>query len=321
MGDVSLGECALCGCAQLSFACFGPVAFTDAVFSGCEQLTAVNASRVVSVTKGAFVGSSVEAFAGGECPAECGDALEYVATPAGPPGEMVWRSDAEPVELTAMTRLKVLGRSLEISGEQRRFLAEMDLSAFDRLPAGCTLRESFGLKRVRFSQNLVEIPDNFFKDCSRLVAVNSGECLSLERIGKRAFSDCWKLRELIIPESCREVYVSFSGISSLDLRRSEATLVKGVGCHHMRRLCLLTRVACELLASSNPALSHMSLRVWPRGNDWGWACSMRPEEMRLFSMRAAPVLDSAGACCLSNAHVFADIGAVGERQSRPCMPC
>jgi hypothetical protein len=42
--------------------------------------------------------------------------------------------------------------------------------------------------------------------------------------------------------------------------------------------------------------------------------------MRLFSMRAASLMGGAGACYLSKAQIFADIGSVGERQSRPALP-
>jgi hypothetical protein len=136
-----------------------------------------------------------------------------------------------------------------------------------------------------------------------------------------AMVGCWKLKVLVIPQNCREVDVSYSGISALDVRGSEAESVRAFDCYHMRTLCLPNRMACELEASSNPALVHVSLRVWPRGNAWQWARSTRPEEMRLFSMRAAPVTDGAGAYCLSGAQIFADVGSVGERQSRPALPC
>jgi hypothetical protein len=157
--------------------------------------------------------------------------------------------------------------------------------------------------------------------CSRLVDVNSGECLSLVVIRPSAFFGCWELRESVVPESCKQVDVRFCGIASLDIHRSEATFVHASGCHHMRKLCLPDRVACNLQVWLTPALQHLSFRVWPQGNDWNWGHNTRPEEMRLFAQRAAPALDGAGACCLSNARVFADIGAVGVRQSRPALPC
>jgi hypothetical protein len=134
---------------------------------------------------------------------ECRDALECIAIPVAPSGQAVWRCGDEPLELTAVTRLIVLGGSLQIALEQRRFLTEIDRAAFDRLPPGTTLHKSFALKRVRFSRNLGEIPDRFLEDCGRLVDVNSEECQSLERVGEWAFCSCWQLREVLVPGVAR----------------------------------------------------------------------------------------------------------------------
>jgi hypothetical protein len=280
----------------------------------------MNASRVISAVKRALVGSGIEAFTGGEWPSECKDALEFVATPAAPSVPTVWLGDNGPLELICTTRLTVLGGSLVIAIEQRRFLAEVDLSAFGQLPWGSTLAGSFALRVVRFSRELMEIPRGVSHNCSRLIDVNSGECYSMTMINQQAFYGCWKLRELIIPDGCTVVGASGSGVGSLDLRGSKATSVLADNCYHMGKFFLPNRVACVLGMLYCPALSHLSLRIWPRGNAWGWARNVRLKEMRLSSMRAAPLSDGAGAC-LSRAHVFADVGSVGERQARPALPC
>jgi hypothetical protein len=217
-------------------------------FDGCDERTVLNALRVVSVTERAFVGSGIERFAGGEWPAECRDALENISTPIGPLEQVVWRGGAERLELTSMTRLTVLGRSLRMTVEQRRFLVEIDLSAFDRLPVDSTLADSWSLKTIRFSRNLMAIPDDFLAGCRRLVDVNSGDCQSLKTIGVWAFERCWKLKELGIPQSCSEVDVCSSGISALDLRWSRATEINADGCIHMRKLCLPNRIRCVFFA-------------------------------------------------------------------------
>jgi hypothetical protein len=207
-----------------------------------------------------------------------------------------------------MTRLTVLSGSLMMTFPQRRFLAEIDLSAFDRLPVHSTLAESWSLKTVRFSRELVAVPGCFLRGCRRLVDVNSSEWQSLKTIGDLAFDRCWKLKELVIPQSCRGIDVCSSGISALDLQWSGATEVKADGCIHMRRLCLPNRIRCVLVAGPGPAEVHISLRIWPRNDLRELGPSMKPKEMRLFSMRAAPARDGTDFCLL-NAQIFADTGS------------
>jgi hypothetical protein len=87
----------------------------------------------------------------------------------------------------------------------------------------------------------------------------------------------------------------------------------------MRKLYLPNRVPYLLGAEHNPALLHVSLRLWPQNNDCEWMRGTRPKEMRLFSIRAAAVADGAEACCLSNAQVFRTSDQlVGVNLALPC---
>jgi hypothetical protein len=115
--------------------------------------------------------------------------------------------------------------------------------------------------------------------------------------------------------------VGLSGIAALVLRWSQCASVKAEDCYHMRKLYLLNRMPYLLEAEYDLALLRVSLRLWPQNNDCEWMRGTRPKEMRVFSIRAAAVADGAEACCLSNAQVFAEIGSVGGRESRPAVSC
>jgi hypothetical protein len=291
----------------------------DYAFSGCRELKAVSAKRVVKLSKMALVGSSVETLSGGEWPASGREVLKDMAVAAGPWVPVVWQPDA-PLEVATLTSLSMQGGSLVVADGQGRLPVELDLSALDRLPSGRTLERAFALKSVRFSRMLVEIPERFLANCGQLVEVNSGECDSLRTIGIGAFEGCWLLREMVIPRGCQQINMGSSGILELDLRGCDGAYVSVVACHLLRKLCLSERASFKLLGGCNPALSSLSLRWWPRGGDWSWMRSTRLSEVRLRSMKGSVLEDGVWTFGLSHAVVFAEVGSIGLREGRPALP-
>jgi hypothetical protein len=136
LGEVAVNKCAFRGCVQLRVASFGVVRFRALVFDGCEQLATISASRVARVSLKGFVGSSVVGFTGCRYSADCRKALEYITTPDVPAVPVVWAGDDGRLNLTSMALLTVQRGPLDVTPEQHRFLAEIDLSAFNHLPAG-----------------------------------------------------------------------------------------------------------------------------------------------------------------------------------------
>jgi hypothetical protein len=275
---VTVGEGAFKGCLALEYAAFAQVSWDRAVFEACDRLQVVTVRSVVDVDEHALLGSNAHWVTSVPWLKEQRHTLDVVIPAADGCTTRVWTADATPA-LVAMTALTATGGRQIMTAAQRRLLGEVDLSALASLPPDLTLANSYFLRMARLPATTEEIPARFFCNCSLLLSINLDECTRLARIGLYAFSGCWRLQHLQLPQSCTHLDFTDSGVTHLDLRGTDLERAVVVRCGRLQRLILPHPFGGELAAEYNVSLQALSLGRAPR-----FSGTVRPREVRHFSM-------------------------------------
>jgi hypothetical protein len=266
----------------------------------------------------ALFGSGIRAIEGGTWPSAFEPALAAMVPPAGVSVGRIW-SEGERPELLAMTRLTVVGGSLDIDADHRLLLVEVDLSGLERLPEGCELGDCLWLERVRLPVALEELPSDFFYQCASLSEVNWEELRNLKVIGKGAFWGCLRLHRVAVPAVCQIIDFYWSGVRSLDLRGISASSVDIDWCGQLERIILPIAFEGDLIGRLNVSLSHVTMGDFLRDDEQDWLDEIRPCQLRFMCQNSWGLGNAMAG--LSRAFALGEIGSVGGRQSRPSLPC
>jgi hypothetical protein len=308
--DVLVGAGAFRGCRRLRTVVSGGCArWEGEVFEACEALTFVNVGQLVEVDERALVGSNREWVSRIAWPARWEAALKVVVRPGSDVVGVVWTETERP-ELQAMSQLTVMRQVGDLSTVQRRQVCEIDMRCLEGLPPGLTLRDCFFLERALLPITLMKLPPEFFADCGQLWQVNLFECSHLERLGRAAFSGCWKLADLHLPFSCVHIDLGGCGVTDLDLRGFACDHVCVVCCPYLGRIVLPHAFGGHL--SHGPGLYLSSLTT---GNSPFLPPGLCPYEVRFSSCWQLPCRATAWAL----PRVLGEVAALGGVETRPCL--
>jgi hypothetical protein len=200
-----------------------------------------------------------------------------------------------------------------------RWIRALDLGGLPgaTLPPAASFEGLVHLVSVVLPAALRALPHSVFKDCSNLEFVDSANCFQLETIAPSAFGACRALRDLALPASILEVrHWAFGGtaIRSFDLSHTKARSVAFAGMNFLESLILPRGCVLRDLRGVT-ALKHLTLSEADDGDRASFGG--RPETVKFESMCSPP--GPLVATC-SAARVFAELGAVADREATPFSP-